>query len=84
MAKDSVDGSNPLITAYYINITIYLNMDTQKLLKPLTMIFQMILIYLVFSFIETNFNPMEWTWWERALSLLWLFYAWNNTLKEQQ
>ena len=57
-------------------------MDIQKLLKPLTMIFQMILIYLIFSFIEANFNPTQWTWWERALSLVWLFYAWNNTLKE--
>jgi hypothetical protein len=58
-------------------------MDIQKLLKPLTMIFQMIVIYLIFSFIESNFNPTGWSWWERALSVLWLLYAWNNTINEK-
>ena len=58
-------------------------MNINKLLKPLTMIFQMILIYLVFSFIEANFNPTQWTWWERSISILWLFYAWNNTINEK-
>lgn len=58
-------------------------MNNLKLLKPLTMLFQMILIYLIFSFIEANFNPIHWTWWERTLSIIWLLYAWNNTLNEK-
>lgn len=58
-------------------------MDIQRLLKPLTMVFQLLVVYLVFSFIEGKANPMNWTWWERALSLLWVIFAWNNTLKEE-
>jgi hypothetical protein len=58
-------------------------MDNTNLLKLLTMIFETILIYLIFSFIEANFNPTEWNFWSRTISVLWLFYAWKYTLKEK-